>query len=119
MTELVSGHHIASIAVAARNDRTCYYRFPYENGEGFVLVGGLPESVFAPADPVRILTVVIELISVMPLHHKTLITGTFQANCVNVESGPDFITGHHRTGADLIATFDEFGRLTDLRLHSA
>jgi hypothetical protein len=114
LTELVNGHNISSIAAASRDDRTCYYRCPYDGGAAFVLVGDMPESVFVPMDAAQVIHIISNLITQMPLNHKTLVTSMMKLNCDRIDETSEKLMGYFLNGTALIISFDGQGRIKSM-----
>lgn len=50
LTNTLNGEYIATAAVGLLGDQYCYYRYPLERGNAYVLIRGLPEAIFSPID---------------------------------------------------------------------
>jgi hypothetical protein len=128
LTEAVQGHAISSIMAAMANPPYCYYRCPYEGGAAFVLVGGVPESVFAPVGVDETVEVIMDLLEQYPLDHRTLAKAMLEKNAVSVVEGGEPVAGSGSeqfeamqgvaTVSSLIGTFRD-GRTLELRFDQA
>jgi hypothetical protein len=112
--ESLNEHHIASIVVGPRTDRTCYFSGPTGSGNALILVGDVPSLVFDPAPVPAILAAVSETISMMPLNHRTVGSTILAANCSKVEGTDDGIVGHHTSGLDIRLAYDEYDRMVSM-----
>ncbi|MDR1825487.1 MAG: hypothetical protein LBR27_09240 [Bifidobacteriaceae bacterium] len=112
LDELINGHVIASIAAASSSGDWCYYRCPYDGGAAFVLVGDLPEFVFAPVAPKPVADALTHLIQTYPLNHRLLAQSLLTTNCVAQETAPDgALLGTFEDGSIMRVGFDDAGRV--------
>lgn len=111
LDEMVSGHHLASIVVVSKKEKTCYYRCPYEGGAAFVLVKNVPDSVFAPVSTERLPGIVSELVSQAPYNHHLLAEGLLETCCVSVDNEEQVLTGTFENGDLITVEFDDLGRI--------
>lgn len=109
LSDLVNGHNIASITAIAKEERVCYYRCPYDGGAAFVLVGNIPENVFAPVDAATVIRMISELMMQLPLNHKSLAKSLLLINCVSMNETESMFNGLYKDGTELIICFDELG----------
>lgn len=114
LTELVNGHTISSIATAARNDQTCYYRCPYNGGAAYVLVRNIPKSVFLTVDAAQVIHIISELILQYPLNHRTLVKSLMKINCDTIDDTNEMLIGHYANGTELVISFDGQGRINSM-----
>ncbi|MDR1798194.1 MAG: hypothetical protein LBR44_12320 [Clostridiales Family XIII bacterium] len=119
----VNGHFIASIMAAMAKPPFCYYRCPYENGAAFVLVGGVPEQVFAPVGVETAAEIIMNLIQQAELDHWVLAESMLGKNAVSVAEaggqpagapGERSLTGTFADGRALVVSFDGKGRIANL-----
>jgi hypothetical protein len=116
LSPLVNGHNIASMAASIDPAGACYYRCPYENRAAYVLVGNLPDAVFAPAPVGSVVSTITDLIRQLPLHHGALAGNLLADNCAEVTQGEDgSLLGRFADGATLTISFDEKGRIVSLK----
>jgi hypothetical protein len=116
MSPLVNGHNIASMAASIDPAGACYYRCPYENSAAFVLVGDLPDAVFAPAPVGSVVSAITDLIRQLPLNHGALAGNLLADNCAEVTEREDgSLLGRFADGATLTISFDEKGRIVSLK----
>jgi hypothetical protein len=116
LSPLVNGHNIASMAASIDPAGACYYRCPYENGAAYVLVGNLPDAVFAPAPVEKVVSTITDIIRQLPLHHGALAGNLLADNCAEVTQGEDgSLVGRFADGATLTISFDEMGRIISLK----
>jgi hypothetical protein len=112
----VTGHNIASMAASIDPAGACYYRCPYENGAIYVLVGNLPDAVFAPAPVGSVVATITDLIQQLPLNHGALAGNLLADNCAEVTQGEDgSLLGRFADGATLRISFDDKGRIVSLK----
>jgi len=116
LTRLVNGHNIASIVSGAHYEKTVYYRCPYEGGAAFVIVRGVPDSIFAPAGYEEIIKLITDLIKQLPLNHKVLVKNLFLDNCESVEGSISSLTGYFPDGRAVLVTFNKEGLLSTMQL---
>ncbi|MEV0588826.1 DUF6882 domain-containing protein [Nonomuraea sp. NPDC050310] len=106
------GHLLALLSAGVTG--RCYYRGPYQGGALFVLLENVPDVVFAPAHPERVLSVLGQALSTYELDHRTLVESFLVQQGWQVESGPGFVGGRHPGGSSLRAELDSYGRIKDL-----
>ncbi|MDR1779034.1 MAG: hypothetical protein LBR14_04745 [Clostridiales Family XIII bacterium] len=118
LCEAVSGHIIAMIMAAMATPPYCYYRCPVSTGAAFVLVGGIPEHVFAPIGLEETVEVISDLLEKYALDHRTLSRTMLEKNAVSVETGgapgEDKLTGTYADGRTLEIWFDADGHILNL-----
>jgi len=110
----VNGHNIASVMAAMAKPPFCYYRCPYENGAAFVLVGDVPQQVFAPAGVNETADTITFLIREFELDHRTLAQSMLEKNAVSVSQEGEKFTGAFADGRTLEILFDAQGRIAHL-----
>ncbi len=75
LDELHNGHNLSMTACGASAENLCYYRCPYDGGAAFVVIHGLPEEIFAPADLQTFLRQYLEIIRGFYCDHRLLAAG--------------------------------------------
>lgn len=115
LTPLVNGHNIASMAASTTEGGACYYRCPYENGAAYVLVTGLPDTVFSPATVKEVVSVAMDLIRQFPLNHGILMSNLLADNCESVTEENGVLIGRFGGGGTLTVRFDDMGRIVSLK----
>lgn len=117
LDEWVTGHNLSSLVIASgKVKQMCYYRCGYDGGAAFVLVNGLPPSVFAPAQPTELAGLIPGLLAEAEWNHRLLIMGLLQNSCEAVQEGDGLVKGKFADGNTLRVEFDEKDRVTSVRL---
>ena len=117
LDELHTGHNLAMVCCAASGQSLCYYRCPHSEGAVFVTVEGLPESVFAPLPPEKLLRHIMEIISAFYCDHRLLVAGLLWMNGTEFSEERDSITAQlgERQARFLFEPVEGLSRLADVR----
>ena len=93
LDELHTGHNLSMICVGASRDNVCYYRCPYEGGAAFVVIPGLSDDIFAPADMPEFMRLYLEIIQGYYCDHRLLAAGFLYQNGCEFTERPGEIVG--------------------------
>ncbi len=110
--EPVNGHMLAMVASGMNTD-CCYYRGPYDGGALFFLVSDIPEKLYSPIEPQRLITVVSEVISQFEVNHKVMVKSLFQSQKYELSKDGETLIGEHPKGVVRIS-FDQFDRINNI-----
>jgi hypothetical protein len=114
LDDWLNGHNIAMTVCGLADDYLCYYRCPYDGGAAFVVLSGLPDSIFTPVDWPKFNEVVMDCINAFDLNHRLFIEGFLWQNHTPYESeGQDALIAHF--SQDFRFTFDDQGRLSEIK----
>ena len=106
LDEVHNGHDLSMIACGASEEALCYYRCPYDGGAAFVVIPGLPEDIFAPAELPEFVRQYLEIIRGFYCDHRQLAAGFLYQNGTEFnENGGEIIA--HFGGGDLALRFEE------------
>lgn len=94
LDELHTGHNLSMITCGTSSENLCYYRCPYDGGAAFVVIYGLPEEIFAPADLQTFFRQYVEIIRGFYCDHRLLAAGFLFQN------GTRFTETHGEIHAD-------------------
>ncbi len=112
LNDRADGHMLAQLAVEVCG-ADCYYRGPYEDGAGFFLLYDVPLALF-PLQPVRITTVISQVISIYSIEHQPMIRAFLVQQGFTIrEQGAEWHP-EHIDGRALHIRFDEAGRVTKM-----
>jgi hypothetical protein len=103
------GHALAMLASGLTG--RAYYRGPYDGGALFFHLEGLPAQVSAPVRPERAITVLNQVIAMVP-DHRTATSAFLTQQGWRLEAAPAGLTAHHPDGTELAIEFDPQGRLS-------
>ncbi|MGB0386804.1 MAG: DUF6882 domain-containing protein [Ardenticatenaceae bacterium] len=107
---LVDGHTLAMISVGIVGN-CCYYRGPREGGATFFLVMDLPERIFEPDTPQRLLTVMNQVLAQLTVHHRTMIENFLRSQRFAIRQTDTTLTAKRADGFLIKASFDKQGRM--------
>jgi len=96
LDDTFNGHNL-SIVTCGLADNYCYYRGPHTGGAIFVAFSGVPDSVFAPVDIPKFISLTTQGIQHFHVDHKIFVEGFLLWNGTTYE-------WHHQT---LIAHFQQ------------
>ena len=103
--------HTFSILASGLTERVAYYRGPYDGGAVYMLVEGLPDSVFAVPDAPRAIQVINHVVSNYKIAHRPMLESLFEHYGWHLSPGETSLTVSSPTGDALTIRFDELGRI--------
>lgn len=106
LDELHNGHNLSMTTCGASAENLCYYRCPYDGGAAFVVIHGLPEEIFAPADLQTFLRQYLEIIRGFYCDHRLLAAGFLFQNGTKFTEAPGEINADFG-GGELHLQFEE------------
>lgn len=106
LDELHTGHNLSMIACGASEEKLCYYRCPYDGGAAFVVIPGLPEEIFTPAELPEFVRQYLEIIRGFYCDHRLLAAGFLYQNGTEFTENGGEMTAHFG-GSDLKLRFEE------------
>lgn len=106
LDEIHTGHNLSMLACGAYEEASCYYRCPYDGGAAFVVIHGLPEEVFLPAELPEFVRQYLEIIRGFYCDHRLLAAGFLYQNGTEFAERPGEIVGNFG-GAGLRFRFEE------------
>ena len=74
LNDTFNGHSL-SVVTCGLADRHCYYRCPHSGGAVFVAFSGVPDSVFAPVDAQKFLSITMQCVQQFDVDHKAFVEG--------------------------------------------
>ena len=74
LDDTFNGHSL-SVVTCGLADRYCYYRCPHSGGAVFVAFSGVPDSVFAPVDAQKFLSITMQCVQQFDVAHKAFVEG--------------------------------------------
>ena len=117
LDELHNGHNLSMICAGVSEENVCYYRCPYEGGAVFVLISGLPEEIFAPAEIPEFLRQYMEIIGGFYCDHRLLAAGFLHQNGTPFTADGSVITADFGKGGlrfSFEETEDGLSRVVDI-----
>ena len=84
LDDTFNGHSLSVVACGLA-DRYCYYRCPHSGGAVFVAFSGVPDSVFAPVDAQKFLSITMQCIQQFDVDHKAFAEGFLTWNNTNYD----------------------------------
>ena len=93
LDDTFNGHSL-SVVTCGLADRYCYYRCPHSGGAVFVAFSGVPDSVFAPVDAQKFLSITTQCIQQFDVDHKAFIEGFLTWNNTDYEWNGQTLLAH-------------------------
>ncbi len=113
LDDTFNGHNL-SIVTCGLADKYCYYRGPHAGGAVFVAFSGVSDSVFAPVDVHKFISITTQCIKQFHIDHKTFVEGFLLWNDTKYEWHDQTLIAHFRQNLKI-----EFEHINDfLRIRS-
>jgi len=93
LDDTFNGHNL-SIVTCGLADKYCYYRGPHAGGAVFVAFSGVPDSVFAPADIHKFISITTQCIQQFHIDHKIFVEGFLSWNDTKYEWNHQTLIAH-------------------------
>ena len=74
LDDTFNGHSL-SVVTCGLADHYCYYKCPHSGGAVFVAFSGVPDSVFAPVDAQKFLSITMQCVQQFDVDHKAFVEG--------------------------------------------
>ena len=84
LNDTFNGHSL-SVVTCGLEERYCYYRCPHSGGAVFVAFSGVPDSVFAPVDAQKFLSITMQCVQQFDIDHKAFVEGFLTWNNTNYD----------------------------------
>jgi hypothetical protein len=110
----VDGHTLALLSSGFIGD-CAYYRGPHPGGAVFFLVKDLPRELLETIASRHALTTIMQLIMTFEVNHRELIESLFKEAGYKIFSDDQSVVGTSPDGGIIDVTFDEQGRIADMR----
>lgn len=111
--EVADGHMLSLLAVGICG-ADCYYRGPYTDGAAYFLLYDVPIPGL-PLPVERIATTIARVIALYPVDHGALLRGFFDAMAFTLTEHGSTWQAVHADGRALTITFDDAGRIAEVR----
>ena len=106
LDDTINGHNLA-IVTCGLAQNYCYYRGPHAGGAIFVAFSGVPDTVFAPVDETKFISLTTQCMLDFPIDHKIFVEGFLLWNNTAYEWRGHDLTAHF--GQDVTVTFEQAG----------
>lgn len=112
LDDVINGHNLSAL-VSAFFDRCCYYKTPYDNGAGFILIKSPPAQIFASASSEEIVQAIQYVIQTYEGNHRVMVAPLIEKFSKNVEFTPSSI---RFTANDITLNikFDDQSRIVEI-----
>lgn len=120
LDDTFNGHNLSIVACGISKNNYCYYRGPHSNGAAFMGFSGVPDSVFAPADLHKFISIAMRCIQQFRVEHRIFIESYLLWNGTKYEWDNQTIIAHFNQ--DLYIQFekaDEFLRISSMKTDPA
>lgn len=105
--------HTLSIVTCGLAENYCYYRGPHAGGAIFVAFSGVPETVFAPVDLPKFLSITTQCIQQFPIDHKIFVEAFLLWNNTSYDWDGLGLAAHFPQ--DLLIEFEQAGDFLRIR----
>lgn len=106
LDDTFNGHNL-SIVTCGLAEKYCYYRGPHGGGAIFVAFSGVPDSVFAPVDVQKFVSITTQCIQQFHIDHKIFVEEFLSWNQTEYEWNHQTLTAHFQQ--DLKIEFEQAG----------
>lgn len=108
LDDIFNGHNL-SIVTCGLADKYCYYRGPHSGGAIFVAFSDVPDSVFAPVDVQKFVSITMQCIQQFQVDHKIFVEGFLSWNNTKYEWNNQTLLAHFQQDLEI-----EFEQVNDL-----